>query len=240
MGFGLTEHGIEGAMTVIEKIETAPGDNQPTFTYTDRVKVVTDEHSLAVEAVRAMRGNLLAHHVKLGRRALTICGPSAGAGCSFLSANLAVAFAQAGINTLLVDANLRDPGLQEYISCDRPTLGLSDCLSDPALPLRQVIHHVQPTLSVLYAGTPTTHASDLLSRDTFRSLAGQLLRDYELTIIDTPPSNKAADARRIASIFRHSLVVACANRTYLKDVEVLVGELTGDGSQVVGTFLNEY
>lgn len=225
-------------MTVVEKIDA--GTERPTFTYTDRVKVVSDENSLAVEAIRAIRGNLLAHHVKLGRRALAICAPSAGAGCSFLSANLAVAFAQSGVNTLLVDANLRNPGIEEYISCDQPTLGLSDCLNDPALPLREVIHHVQPTLSVLYAGTPTLQASDLLSRDTFRSLAGQLLRDYELTIIDTPPSNNAADARRIASIFRHSLVVACANRTYLKDVEVLISELSGDGSQVVGTFLNEY
>jgi receptor protein-tyrosine kinase len=236
----MNEDGTEQTMTVVEKIEVASGEDRPTFTYTDRVKVVTDENSLPVEAIRAMRGNLLAHHVKLGRRALKLCAPSVGGGCYFLSANLAVAFAQSGINTLLVDANLREPGLQEYIDCDQPTLGLSDCLSDPALPLRQVIHHVQPTLSVLYAGTPTMHASDLLSRDTFRSLAGHLLRDYELTIIDTPPSNIAADARRIASIFRHSLVVACANRTYLKDVEVLIGELAGDGSQVVGTFLNEY
>lgn len=227
-------------MTVVDKIELGSGGNAPTYTYTDRVKVVTDEASLVVEAIRALRGNLLSHHVKLGRRALTICAPSAGAGCSFISANLAIAFAQSGVNTLLVDGNLRDPSLHEFIACDQPTLGLSDCLNDAALPLRQVVHRVQPTLSILYAGTPTPNASDVLSRDTFRGLAGHLLRDFELTIVDTPPSNQSADARRIASVFRHSLVVACSNRTYLKDVEVLIDELSADGSQVIGTFLNEY
>jgi receptor protein-tyrosine kinase len=227
-------------MTVVEKTEFVSGEGVPTYTYSDRVKVVAEEDSLEVEAIRALRGNLLGHHVKLGRRGLAVCAPSAGAGCTFISANLAVAFAQAGINTLLVDANLREPALHEFIACDQPTRGLSDCLADPALPLREVVHRVQPTLSVLYAGTATQQASDLLSRDIFRTLAGHLLRDFDLTIIDTPPSNLSADARRIASVFRHSLIVACANRTYLRDVEVLLGELSSDGSQVIGTFLNEY
>lgn len=224
----------------VDTAEPAAEQNRPAFTLTEHVRVLTDENSPIAESVRALRGNLLAHHVKLGRRTLTVCSPVKGAGCSFIAANLAVAMAQAGVNTLLVDANLRDPNLDAFITIDQPTRGLTDCLGDPTLPLRQAVHQVQPNLSVLYSGTPTNQPSDLLSRDSFRTLAGQLLRDYELTIVDTPPSNQNADARRIASVFRHAIVVACKDRTYLKDVRTLIDELQSDGSDVVGTYLNDY
>ena len=71
-------------------------------------------------------------------------------------------------------------------------------------------------------------------------MIGQCLRDFDLTIIDTPPSNLYADARRIASIMRYSLVVTCRGRSYLKDVRVLVDELVSDDAHVIGTYLNDY
>ncbi len=212
----------------------------PSFTLSDQLVVATRPTSVEAESFRALRSNLLAQHVRQGRRSLAISAASAGAGCSFVAANLAMAMAQAGVNTLLIDGNMRDPSLEDYI---RPAVrrpGLSECLKDDSLALAAAITPVQPSLSVLFAGEVDDQAFDRLGAPVFRSLIGQCLRDFDLTIIDTPPSNLYADARRIASIMRYSLVVTCRGRSYLKDVRVLVDELVSDDAHVIGTYLNDY
>lgn len=216
------------------------GGSSRSYAFTDGLIVATQPDSVWAESFRALRSNLLAQHVKLGRRALAVCAPAAGTGCSFVAANLAVAMSQAGINTLLIDGNLRDPRITDYIVPGEPKLGLTDCLRDDAMPLANAVASVQDNLSVLYAGTHDGNAFDRLGAPVFRSLIGQCLRDFELTIIDTPPSNQFADARRIAAVVRYAMVVSCRNRSFVKDVEVLLGELAADGAQVVGTYLNDF
>jgi receptor protein-tyrosine kinase len=215
------------------------GGSQPNFVFTPGLRVATEPDSLIAESIRSLRTVVIAQHLQNGRRSLAICGPSAGVGCSFIAANLAVAMAQAGVNTLLVDANLRDPAIQEYIEPSEPLLGLSDALKDDALGWGNFVHRVQPSLAVLYAGNAQTVAFDRIGGDAFRSIMSSCLRDFDLTIFDTPPSNRYADARRVASVARHALVVARRQRTYLRDVRVLVEELETDRTNVIGTYLND-
>lgn len=128
------------------------GDTRPSFLLTEGLLAATRPRSIQAESFRALRSNLLAQHVHRGRRALAICSPAPAAGCSFLAANLAYVMAQAGVNTLLIDGNLREPGVQQYITGDLSGPGLAECLADDTLPLGNAIHRVQPALSVLYAG----------------------------------------------------------------------------------------
>lgn len=215
-------------------------DGGPAFVFTAHMPMIVDSTGLTAEAIRSLRSTLLAQHVQQGRRALAICAPSAGAGCSFLSANLAVAMAEAGVETLLVDANLRDPALHDYIAPPAPIAGLVECLQDPERPLGGVIQRVQPSLSVLYAGDADAAAGNLLSASAFRSVVATCLRDYELTIFDTPSANRYADVQRIASAARYALVVACKQRTFMNDVRTLISDLESNHTTVVGTYLNEY
>lgn len=210
------------------------------FVIAQALQMLADQTSPAAESIRALRTNLIAKHLQDGRRALAICSPTTGSGCSFLAANLAAAMAQAGVNTLLVDGNLRAPAIADYIVPNIAAPGLSDLLIDPARPLDSVVQYVQPSLSVLYAGDPAGAAFEQLGGGRFKDLIGLCLRDYDLTIIDTPPSSAFADARRIASVVRYAMVVACRGRTYLRDVRTLVGELEADNAQAIGTYLNDY
>jgi Mrp family chromosome partitioning ATPase len=148
--------------------------------------------------------------------------------------------AQAGVNTLLIDGNLRDPGVHQYISRDEYGPGLSECLADDTLPLAVAIERVQPSLSVLYAGKTGISAADRLGSSVFRGLIAQCLRDFDLTIVDTPPSSESADARRIAAVTHYALVVTRRDRTFVKDVRVLLDELTADGAEAIGTYLNDF
>lgn len=210
------------------------------FHFSDKMIVNSDPESVSAESFRSLRSNLLAQHLKLGRRALALCAPASGSGCSYVAANLALAMAQAGVNTLLIDGNLRSPSISDYIIPSEPTLGLAECLHDNSLPLSRAIATVQPNLSVLYAGQPVAGTLDRLGAPVFRSLIDQCLRDFDLTLIDTPASNQFADGRRIASVVRYAAVVTCRNRSYVHDVEVLLKEISADGGRVIGTYLNDY
>src|SRR5690606_31480932 len=62
-----------------------------------------------VEALRALRSQLMIHWFEHGNKALAVVAANAREGCSDLAANLAVVFSQLGERTLLIDANLRQP-----------------------------------------------------------------------------------------------------------------------------------
>ena len=64
---------------------------------------------------RGLATELLVRHVDKGRRGLAVCGAASGAGVSMLAAGLALALAQVGVDTLIVDANLRQPSLEGLI-----------------------------------------------------------------------------------------------------------------------------
>ena len=80
------------------------------------------------EAFRALRTHIMARHVGEGRRALAVCAATTGVGCSFVAANLAVALSQIGVKTLLIDANLRAPGIEQYFRPAGSLPGLQQCL----------------------------------------------------------------------------------------------------------------
>lgn len=217
----------------------ASAPEAPSFIFSEKLMIATEPDSLVAESLRSLRAILLAQHIQDGKRALVVCSPASGTGCSFLAANMAVAMAQVGVNTLLIDGNLRNPGIPEYITPSEPVIGLSECLRDDTLPLSSAIHPVQPSLSVLYAGNPEAEAVDQVGGSVFKSILGSCIRDYDFTIVDAPAANRFADARRIASVTRYALVVARRGQTYLKDVRTLLDELETARSTVIGTYLND-
>ena len=233
---------FEGDTAEVDDMTSADPDRPvvPRFTVSDRLAMLSDPGSLQAESIRALRTNLVATHLHDRRRSLAICAPTLGSGCSFVAANLAVSVAQVGVKTLLIDGNLRSPSLSGYFVSDAAPPGLSEALADPSRPLGSLIQQVQPMLSVLFAGAVESRGQELIGGSRFKELIDLCLRDYDLTIVDTPPANQFADARRIASVLRYAVIIACRGRTYLRDVRAQVAELDSDGVKVIGTYLNDY
>ena len=193
------------------------------------------------EAIRTLRTHVMAQHINLGRRALAVCGPSAGVGCSFVAANLAVSLSQIGVKTLLIDGDLRRPALDLLIRPPRVSSGLAQCLqsSDEQPFGAHIDADVLPHLSVMYAGQATTNPQELLAGDRFRSLMKFCLREFDATIVDTPPANTSTDARRISGVAGYSLIVTARNKTFVRDVRTLAGQLKADRAVVIGTVMNQ-
>lgn len=216
---------------------SAAQDLAQTFGFSGSLVTLTRPTSPEAEAIRGLRSHIVTQHLSMGRRALAVCGASVGVGTTFTAANLAVALSQIGVNTLLVDANLPEPALERYIRPQRPPLGLVRKLADDTPYDEFVDARVLPNLSVIYAGSPTPNAMELLASDRFKGLMDSCLRNFEATIVDTPPSNRSHAAMQISSVIGYSLIVAGKGKTFVKDVKTLANQLGSDGVRVIGSVL---
>lgn len=207
----------------------------------DELVVISDPRGVRAEAVRLLRTQVIAQHIKAGRRGLAMVSPVPGAGCSNLVANLAVSLAQVGIKTLLVDANLRDPRQHALFGLDRDAPGLSTYLAmQVTRPERVVQANVVPSLAVITAGPAVSRPQELLSSRRFREGVNMLLREYDLVLFDTPPANTSADALTVGAAAGYVIMVARRDHSFFKDISTLVEQLQTSRCPLIGSVLNEF
>lgn len=210
-----------------------------TFTLSNALVALDPTPRADPEAIRALRTHIMARHLEIGRRALAICAPTPGVGCTMVAANLAVALSQIGVKTLLVDANLRTPSIDKLFQPSGPVTGLQQCLSGDE-PFSEFIEpEVLPDLSIMFAGGFSANPQELLASGRFADLMNFCLRDFEMTILDTPPANRCSDVHRISMVAGYGLVVARRNLTYIHDLKTLVSQLESDHAKVIGTVMTE-
>jgi capsular exopolysaccharide synthesis family protein len=203
--------------------------------------MINDPQGLEAEAIRALRTRLAAQHLREGRRSLAVCAAAAEAGCTYVALNLAVSMAQAGVRTAIVDANLRDPMIADLCSLPLSMPGLADYLADDGVTMAEIVDtESMPNLAVIGGGDVPSNPQELLSGARFRGLVDQLLREYDLTIFDTPPANICSDSQRVATMAGFSLIVSRKHKSYLEDVKTLAKQLRADRSVVVGSILNDF
>ena len=191
------------------------------------------------EEVRALRTQLSMRWAKAGvkHRVLAIVSPGPGEGRSYVAANLALAFAQLGERTLLIDADLRTPRQHRIFNVpDR--LGLSAVLSGRAgggavMPVPEF-----GALSLLPAGARPPNPQELLSRPALAVLLHELRGAFDVVLLDTPPAKLYADAQAVAFQAGSAMVLARKDVTHLEDTKSVIRELSDMGTRVVGTVFN--
>ncbi len=191
------------------------------------------------EEVRALRTQLSMRWAKAGvkHRVLAIVSPGPGEGRSYVAANLALAFAQLGERTLLIDADLRTPRQHRIFNVpDR--LGLSAVLSGRAgggavMPVPEF-----GALSLLPAGARPPNPQELLSRPALAVLLHELRGAFDVVLLDTPPAKLYADAQAVAFQAGSAMVLARKDVTHLEDTRSVIRELSDMGTRVVGTVFN--
>lgn len=204
-----------------------------------RLIAAYEPFSPQVEALRAIRSQLMLRWFARGRRALAIIGVGADDGASLFASNLAVVFSQLGEQTLLVDANLRSPRQQDTFGL-KPRQGLSDLLAGRAD--LDVIARIPAfvDLSVMPAGTLPPNPQELLAREGFRNLNTQLESRYDVVLYDLPPFATGADALAVAGRAGGVLLVARKHHTRINSVTRMVEQLVEAGGEVLGSVVVEF
>lgn len=198
-----------------------------------------DPYDQRAEKIRALRTELmLRQEEEPGANFIALLSPQAGEGRSKLAAELAVAFAQLGRPTLLVDADLRRP-VQHSLFGLSNRQGLSQAISGSA---DACIHATSQfrNLSLLPAGPPPSNPVELLSARRFRDLADGWRAQYDFVIVDTPPVTHYSDGLTVAAVARRVLLLNRADHTPYREVSDLLRRLSATQSQIVGAVINRF
>jgi receptor protein-tyrosine kinase len=191
------------------------------------------------ESIRALRSQLLLRWFNDQHKTLAITAPRATQGSSTIAANLAIAFAQLGERTLIIDANLRSPRQHELFGLNN-SIGLSSVLSDRATLSSAFVNVASfEKLFVMCAGPPPLNPQELLGRLGFSYLIETGPAAFDVIIIDTPPILEFADAQRIVSVAQGCVLSVLRNVTTLTDIESSKKKIAPTGATLLGVVLNK-
>lgn len=182
-----------------------------------RVEVISMQHpkSVVSEAFRALRTALLLSQADRPPQVILMTSALPQEGKTTAASNLAITLAQLGDRTLLLDADLRKPGVRRALNL--PTgreLGLSSYLAGVS-PLHEVIvpHESIENLDAIPTGPIPPNPADLLSSRRMGEAVEELRKQYKFIVIDSPPIMAATDAVILSALTDGVLLVVWSGET---------------------------
>jgi receptor protein-tyrosine kinase len=204
-----------------------------------RLILAHDPDNARSEKLRGLRTELLLlNEGTRGANTVAVISPGAGEGRSQLSAELAIAFAQLGRRTLLVDADLRNPSQHTLFGATNEH-GLSRSISNFEKPIYHPVRGL-PQMHVLTAGPIPANPLELLSDGRFEKLFTDWRNNYEFLVLDTPPLSKCADGIAIATLAGRVLVLSRARHTSFPSTRAMLRRLATTQSRILGAVVNHF
>ena len=190
------------------------------------------------EAVRTIRNTILLSDFEGRLRSIVLTSAAPGEGKTTIAAHLAIANADRGKKTLIVDGDLRRPSLHTKFGFS-PREGLSNVLTGE-LAWQDVVIPVEgrPNLSLLPAGLGSHRAADLIG-PRLSTLLDEFAKEYDLVIIDSPPLLGFAECLQIATAADGVLIISQAGETRRRAVAEVISVLNRLRANIVGVVLNQ-
>ncbi|MEG2708742.1 MAG: CpsD/CapB family tyrosine-protein kinase [Vagococcus sp.] len=196
---------------------------------------VVDPMSNISEQFRTIRTNILYSSLDSQTQSIIVTSAGPFEGKSTTSANLAIAFAQSGMKTILVDADLRRPTVHRSFDTEN-NKGLSSLLSIRRMSLGEVI---QPSdvrnLDLITSGPISPNPSELLASSRMRKVLHILKQEYDFIIFDVPPVGTVTDAQLIASQVDGAVFVVREEQTEKAGLERAAKLIEQVDSKILGT-----
>ena len=211
--------------------------------------------SSSAEAFRTLRTNLEFAMTQRNGNALAIASASLGEGKTSTSCNLAVALAQNGKRTILVDGDLRRPAVFKTFGLEKQP-GLSEVLQG-RLAVKEAVRTISDVflghmstedvlrtpglenLHILTCGGIPSNPSELLSQERTRQVIQELKDSYDVVLVDGPPLLPVADSVILGALMDGVVLVyqvGKVGRGVLKRSKV---QLDNVGAKVWGIVLND-
>ncbi|HTA60573.1 MAG TPA: polysaccharide biosynthesis tyrosine autokinase [Candidatus Baltobacteraceae bacterium] len=192
------------------------------------------------EAFRALRTALLLSQPDHPPQVILVTSALPREGKTTAAANLAVTLAQLGDKTVLVDADLRKPGVGRLLNLGTGKYaGLSSYLAGVStLDLVTVPHPAIPNLAAIPTGPLPPNPADLLSSHKLADAIAELRTKYKFVVIDSPPIMAATDAVILSVQADGVLLVVRSGETPKEAFTRTCDLLTSVKSRLLGVVLN--
>lgn len=203
----------------------------------------TSPKASASEIFRTLRTNVQFMTANSEHNSILFTSTQAGDGKSWIAANLAITFAQAGKKVILVDTDMRR-GRQHNIFELANNKGLSNYLILSVKDSQDALaEYIQPTLIdnlyVITAGVVPPNPSELLTSSKMINLIKTLEQMADIVIFDSTPSTMVTDALAISRYVGSTLIVATHKKTKMEVLKQIKKNIENVGGKVSGVILNK-
>ena len=176
------------------------------------------------EAIRTLRHSILLPDLDRSVKSLLITSATPGEGKSTAIIHLAIAHAEQGKKTLIIDADLRRPSIHKKLNLNG-SLGLSNVLLGEFRWKETIVKNEQwPDLDVVPSGTASRRASDLVG-SMMMDILDEASKEYDLILVDAPPLLGFAEAMQVAKSVDGVVVMARAGQTSRRAVATVLATL---------------
>jgi len=173
-----------------------------------------------------------------GAKTIAIASAEPGEGKSTASANLAIAYAQANRNVLLLDSDLRSPVLHRIFELENDR-GLSTALAGRC-GFGEVIRPSEfDGLEVVCSGPTPANPTELLDSAAMEELLEEAKRRYDIIILDTPSMAAGADALIVADKCDGAVLVIRRGKTKFDAAAKAKETLESGRVKVIGAVFNQ-
>jgi capsular exopolysaccharide synthesis family protein len=201
------------------------------------IYVARQPRSPIAEAFRSLRTNLEFSGVDKALKTILVTSAGPGDGKTTMAVNLAAVFAQRGQKVVLLDADLRRPRVHSALGISNK-VGLTDLFHD-GLKVGEVSRPCEGSemLSVITSGTMPPNPAELLGSAKMLRILEELSAEYDMIVIDSPPS-LVADAQVLAARVDGVLLVMQPGKTSVKTLRLTLEQLKRAGARILGVALN--
>jgi capsular exopolysaccharide synthesis family protein len=189
------------------------------------------------EALRTVRANLFMNAPRHGTKTVLLTSTGPGEGKTRLAADLAIALARARLRVLLVDADMRRPGIHKIFN-ERRVPGLAGVLAGE-VPMDDAVRPSEVSgLSLLTAGVASGSPGDLLQLDVLEQALGVVRDRFDWIVIDSPPVMVASDAKSLSDVASAVIFVVGAQMTTRANAIAALEQLDGARGKIIGAVLS--
>lgn len=225
----------------LAKISKSSGNDATVDTRVELISLQQPK-SLVSEAFRALRTSLLLSQAEHPPQVILVTSALPREGKTASAANLAITLAQLGDRTLLLDCDLRKPGIRRALNLPNGhgrDLGLSSYLAGVA-PLHDIIvpHPTISNLDAIPTGPIPPNPADLLSSHRMAEAIEEFRQQYKFVVIDSPPIMAATDAVILSALTDGVLLVVWSNETPKQAFSRTRELLMGVKGRLLGVVLN--
>jgi capsular exopolysaccharide synthesis family protein len=199
--------------------------------------VFKDPTSLAAEACRSIRTNMLFISAQKEFSLFSVTSPGPQDGKTTVAINLAVTMAQAGGHVLLVDTDMRKPRIHKSFGL-KADKGISSVMAGDVQLKDAIFKSEVPNLDVLPCGPMPPNPAELLHTERFRQILAQCRSSYDRVVLDSPPIAPVTDPAIIGSFTDGVVLVLRAGHTTREAAQFARRQLTDAGARILGLVIN--
>ncbi|MDZ7757197.1 GumC family protein [Rhodohalobacter sp.] len=198
-----------------------------------------DRSNIVSESIRRLKNNIIFQNADNVPKTIAITSSEKGEGKTSIASNLALAFAEEGYKTLIIDADFRRPRVHTLFGLSNER-GISDLIRGQASASEVIQSSDNKYLKVVTSGSKTDRPDSLVNDKNFGSFLKKTESIFDVIILDTPPFGIISDSTSLLKNADATVMVAKYRKTNKQVYEHTLDELRRINANVCGMVLNGF